>query len=107
MTYSIDFRKKVLSVKEKEGLTIEETAKRFDIGVASIVRWSNRVEPCLTRNKPATKINMDELAKDVEMYPDDYQYERAARFNVSQRGIGDALKRLKISNKKKFRASQS
>lgn len=107
MTYSIDFRKKVLSVKEKEGLTIEETAKRFDIGVASIVRWSTRVEPCLTRNKPATKINMDELAKDVEMYPDDYQYERAARFNVSQRGIGDALKRLKISNKKKLRASQS
>lgn len=100
MTYSIDFRRKVLFIKEKEGLTFEETAKRFDIGVASIVRWSSRLEPCLTRNKPATKINMDALAKDVEMYPDAYQYERAERFNVSQRGIGNALKRLKISRKK-------
>jgi len=107
MTYSIDFRKKVLFVKDKEGLTIEEAAKRFDIGVASVVRWSSRLEPCLTRNKPALKINMEALAKDVEMYPDDYQYERAARFNVSQRGIGDALKRLKISYKKKSRASKS
>jgi transposase len=100
MTYSIDFRRKVLSIKDKENLTIEETAKRFDVGVASVVRWSSRLEPCLTRNKPATKINTEALAKDVEMYPDDYQYERAARFNVSQRGIGDALKRLKISHKK-------
>lgn len=107
MTYSIDFRKKVLSIKDKEGLTIEETAKRFDVGVASVVRWSGRLEPCLTRNKPATKINMDALAKDVEIYPDAYQYERAGRFNVSQRGIGDALKRLKISHKKNTRASKS
>ena len=107
MTYSIDFRRKVLSIKDEEDLTIEETAKRFHIGVASIVRWSSRLEPCLTRNKPATKINMEALAKDVELYPDDYQYERAARFNVSQRGIGDALKRLKISYKKKSTASKN
>ena len=51
MTYSIDFRKKVLFVKDKEGLTIEEAAKRFDIGVASVVRWSSRLEPCLTRKQ--------------------------------------------------------
>lgn len=107
MTYSIDFRKKVLTVKEKEDLTIEETAKRFDIGVASVVRWANRLESCLTRNKPAMKIDMEALAKDVELYPDAYQYERAARFNVSQRGIGNALKRLKISNKKKSGTSKS
>lgn len=107
MTYSLDFRKKVLSVKDKEELTIKETAQRFDIGVASVVRWSSRLEPCLTRNKPATKIDREALMKDVGMYPDAYQYERAARLNVSQHGICDALKRLKISHKKKSGASQS
>jgi transposase len=100
MTYSIDFRKKVLSIKDKEKLTLEETAIRFGVGIASIVRWSSRLEPQLTRNKPATKIDMAALAKDVEMYPNAYQYERAERFKVSQRGIGNALKRLKANNKK-------
>jgi len=47
------------------------------------------------------------LKKEVEDHPDDYQYERAARFNVSQRGIGEALKRLKISLKKNLSPSQS
>ena len=107
MTYSIDFRKKVLSVKEKENLTIEETAKRFSIGTASVIRWSSKLEPCLTRNRTATKITAEALLKDVEMYPDAYQYERAARLNVSQHGICDALKRLNISYKKNSRSSQS
>ncbi len=39
MTYSSDFRRKVLSVREKEGLTIAEVAVRFCVGVASVVRW--------------------------------------------------------------------
>ena len=68
---------------------------------------SSRLEPCLTRNKPATKIDMAALAKDVEIYPDAYQYECAERFDVSQRGIGDALKRLKISYKNNTRTSKS
>ena len=38
MCYSIDFRKKVLSVREKENLTFKQTAVRFDIGIASITR---------------------------------------------------------------------
>lgn len=40
--------------------------------------------------------------KDVEEHPDDYQWERAKRFKVSQSGINTALKRLRISNKKKL-----
>lgn len=107
MTYSIDFRRKVLSIKEQENLSDEETALRFGIGIASLTRWKARLEPQQTRNKSATKINMDALAKDVEMYPDAYQYERAERLGVSQRGICQALKRLKISYKKNAGASQS
>ena len=44
---------------------------------------------------------MEALKQDVETYPDAYQYERAQRLGVSQRGIGYALKRLAMSRKKK------
>jgi len=101
MTCSIDFRRRVLDKKEQENLTYEQTASRFGVSVSSILRWCRRLEPTTTRNKPATKINIDALKQDVEICPDDYQYERALRLGVSKSGIGDALKRLGISCKKK------
>ena len=107
MTYSLDFRQKVLSIKAQEKLTGVETAVRFGIGVASITRWDKQIEPQRTRSKPATKLDMDALKQDVDNYPDAYQYERAARLGVSQRAIGNALKRLKISYKKNTVASES
>ncbi len=106
MTYSIDFRKKVLAIKEKEQLTYEETAKRFQIGKTTLVRWHTKLEPQKTRNKPATKINMDVLKADIEEYPDAYQYERAKRLGVSQVGILRALRRLGVTYKKNTQASQ-
>lgn len=107
MTYSLDFRKKVLEIKEKEGLGLEETADRFGIGRSSISRWLNNLEPQKTRNKPATKIDMEALAKDVELYPDAYQYERAERLGVKTRTVCGALKRLKVTYKKKPKTSKS
>ena len=107
MTYSSNFRRKVLSVREKEGLTISEVASRFCVGVASVTRWLKYPEPKTTRNKPATKIDMAALAQDVLDNPDAYQYERARRFNVSVQGINYALRRLGISYKKKPNAPAS
>ena len=43
---------------------------------------------------------MDALKKDIEDFPDDYQWERAKRLNVTQPGIHYALRHLKISVKK-------
>ena len=48
-----------------------------------------------------SKIHDDALRADVEQYPDDYQYERAARFGCGKSSIGDALKRLGITVKKR------
>jgi transposase len=107
MTYSVDFRKKVFKIKAEKQLNYEETAKYFNIGKTTLVRWNNRLEPKLTREKGATKIDMENLKIDVGLYPDAYQYERAERFGVSQRGIALALKRLGISYKKKFRTPKS
>jgi transposase len=42
MTYSLDFRKKVLAIKEQEGLTGKEASVRFGIGEANITRWKLR-----------------------------------------------------------------
>jgi transposase len=65
MTYSIDFRKKVLKLKAEENLSYEAAAERFKIGKTTLVRWHKKLEPQLTRNKPATKINMEALKQDV------------------------------------------
>lgn len=107
MTYSLDFRKRVLSVQDQERLTFKETSKRFLIGLATLVRWHNRLVPKMTRNKPAVKINMEALKEDVLKHPDSYLHERAKRFQVSISGIQSALKRLGISYKKKSVSSES
>ena len=107
MTYPLKFRQKVLGVRAREGLTIAQVAARFDISVASVVRWLKSPVPKTTRNNKATKIDMAALAQDVREHPDAFQYERAARFGVSQRGIGQALRRLGVTYKKNTVAPQS
>lgn len=107
MTYSIDFRRKVISIKEKERLSYKATAARFDIGTTTLVRWKKQLEPKRNRNKPATKINMGALKEDVKNYPDSYVYERAKRLGASRNGVYYALKRLNITYKKNFKSSES
>jgi transposase len=57
MTYSLDFREKILLLKKRESLGFEEAAERFGVGKASMFRWSKRIEAWRTRNKSGTKIN--------------------------------------------------
>jgi len=101
MTYSIDFRKKILLIKQRENLSFSQVAKRFGVSVNSVFLWSKKLEPQQTRQKPPTKIHNDLLLEDVEKYPDAYMYERAKRLSVSPAGIRFALKRLNITHKKK------
>ena len=107
MSYSIDFRKKVLSVREKEGLSMAAVSQRFGVGKSSVMRWTKQISPKLTRQRPATKIDMECLKKDVEKYPDGYHYERAKRLGVSTSCVLYALRRLNITYKKNSKSSQS
>ena len=100
MTYSIDFRRQALLIKEQNHLSFEATAERFGVSNMSVFNWWKRIETLGTRQKPATKIDMEALKRDVEQDPDAYQDERAERFGVSRRTIGYALKRLGIRRKK-------
>lgn len=106
MTYSLDFRTKVLTVRETENLTISEVSTRFGVGIATVVRWIKRIEPRRTRIKPTSKINMIDLARDVREHPDSYLFERATRFGVSAQGISHALRRMNISFKKNSEPSK-
>lgn len=106
MSYSLNFRKKVLHVREEEGLSLEAVAQRFGIGKATVFRWTKKLEPELTRCKPATKIDMAALLRDIQLYPDAYQHERAKRLCVSKAGIWYALKRLNVTYKKNPDAPQ-
>ena len=107
MTYSLDFRRKVISIRKAEKLTISEASVRFGVGIATITRWLKRIEPQLTRVKPATKVDMIALARDVREYPDAYQYERAVRLNCSPKGVAHALARMNITYKKSLDPSKS
>lgn len=87
--------------------TLTETSKRFKVGMSTLFNWKNQITPKKGRNRPATKIDMEKLKKDVELHPDRFQYERAQDYGVSAWGIGLALRRLKISYKKKSDSPKS
>ena len=101
MTYSLDFRQKVIDVRAREQLSIDAAAKRFDVGKATLTRWLRQLEPKATRERSCPKIPTDALLADVQRYPDAYQHERAERFGVSATGIAKALARNGLTRKKR------
>ena len=107
MCYSIDFRKQVFKIKERESLTFQETSDRFGVPIRTLFRWQERIEPKIKRDKASSKVDMETLRKDVDQNPDHYQYERAKKFGVHQSTIFYALQRLGISNKKNAIPSES
>ena len=106
MTYSLDMRKQVLKVRREESLSMAKVAKRFRIGIASVMRWSNNVD-CIKKRNRTSKIDREALKRDVEQYPDAYQFERGARLGVSEYCVWYALKQLNITYKKNPAASKS
>ena len=105
MTYPVKFRRHVLAFREKEGLTFEQTAQRFNVGIASLTRWSKDLEPKVyVRVK--RKLCLKKLSEDVERYPDAYQSERAVRLGVCQKSIWQALRQIGVTYKKSLTPSQ-
>ena len=107
MSYDEKFRKHVLKVKEREGLSLAKVAKRFGIGKQSVYNWTKRLEEKKKRNRPAQKLSLEKLEEDVKKVPDAYQHERAKRLGVSTTCIWKGLKRLGVSYKKNSEAPES
>ena len=106
MTYSVQFRKKVLKL-QSQGESYIKLSKRFNISTTTISRWKKEINPKLTRNRQPIKIDYEALKKDIEDYPDSYSYERARRFGVSASGIKHAMKRIGVTYKKNSKSPQS
>ena len=103
--YSMDFRKKVMEVKQREGLSIRAVAARFSISFNTVMSWSKNITPKVIKRSPR-RIDPNVLFQDVQTYPDSYLYERAKRLGVSVSGIHRTLKNLGVTYKKNFSSSQ-
>ena len=98
MTYSLDFRQKVLSIKASEKLSFEATASRFGIGKNTVYLWSKEINPKKSKSRPDIKLDKLALLQDIKDYPD----ERADKLGVSQSCICYTLKKLNITYKKRL-----
>ena len=95
MSYPLKFRLHVLGVCESDDLTLLATALRFAVGISTLTRWIKDPHPRPSGPRRG-KIDMEVLARDIEDYPDAYQFERAKWFGVCQKAIWQALKRMGV-----------
>jgi transposase len=107
MCYSLDFRRKVLTIRKQENLSMAKVALRFGISTSAVMRWTKRLKAKTKRLKPATHIDMELLKTDVRAHPDAYVHERAKRLGASYTGTYHALKRLGVTYKKSAESSKS
>ena len=82
-------------------------ADKYNISVRSIQEWLKGNLPKGTRNRPNTKLDIDELKQDILNYPDGYLKERAERLGVSDHCISQNLKKIGVTYKKNFNTPKS
>lgn len=111
MTYSVDFREKVLSYIDS-GETIDSASMLYSIGTTTIKQWKrlrNETGKLVGSGRPKNpyKIESDKLKTYINDHPDSFLNEIASHFNVTAPAIHAALKRLKITRKKRPRSTRS
>ena len=104
MAYDDKFKKRTIEY-HLEGNT-RKTAKTFGISTNTLNTWLKEYREhgeFTVKPKPAnnTKLTEEALLAYFDKNDDSYQAETAKYFGVSQSGISRALKRLKISRKKR------
>ena len=100
MSYSLDFRKRVVS-HVGSGCSQEEASRLFKVSRKTIYHWLSKGEDVsdAPRKSYRSKLDKAALAADVRDHPDAYLRERAARFGVSVQTIWYALRQLDIRKK--------
>ena len=107
MSYDEKYRKRTLEYRQ-EGHTLEQTSKVFKVAIITIRKWEKQLREEGNLNKhavkrPFRKIDPEKLREHVKSRPDDYLREIAEVFNCSESAIRKALKKLKITRKKRLR----
>jgi putative transposase len=102
MTYSIDFRKKVVAFV-KNGGSQAEAARRFDISLWCVRDWLARkdLQPRQRGVPRRRKLDKDALRAHVRDYPDALLRERAVHFGVRLSSMGEAMLHMKLTRKKR------
>jgi len=104
-SYSVDLRERVLKHLEKNP-DKKAASVLFQVGIATVFRWVARkklkgnVEP-LRRKYAYKKIDDQKLIEYVKANPDHFLSEIAEYFGLTLQAIFYALKRLKITRKKR------
>ena len=105
MSYDRKFRERVLD-HVNSGKTTKEVRAMFGLGINTITQWqkllreTGKLENRELKRKHK-KIDPEKLKQDILEKPDDFDFERAVRFNCSSESIRRARKKLKITRKKK------
>lgn len=102
MTYSVDFRKKVVAFVRNGGGQ-REAARRFDISLWCVRNWLARKDlPPRQKGVPRRrKLDKDALRAHVRDSPDAIIRERAVHFGVHGNAIWLALKAINMTHKKR------
>lgn len=105
MSKSVDLREAAIAYHEA-GHTLAETAEAFGVAKSTISKWkSKKKETGNLNNKPLNrtykKINPEKLKAYVKEHPDATQQEMAEEFGCCNQAISKALKRHKITRKKR------
>ncbi len=102
--YHIDLRKRVVNCV-KSGRSMAEVSRIFEVSEDSVQRWmrlakSNNLAP---KKVGGNNRKIDEQAFKllIEKNPDKLQYEIAQEIGVKQASVCKALKRLKLTRKKR------
>lgn len=111
MSYPVKYRERVIEYRQ-EGHTLEETSKVFKAAISTIRKWENQLKETgnLTPKVPERsfkKIDPSKLKEYVTQHPDAYQKEIAKEFGCTRSAVQKALKRLKITRKKRLLTTKS
>jgi transposase len=102
MTYSVDFRNKVVAFVRNGGGQAQ-AARQFDISLWCVRDWLARkdLRPQQKGVPRQRKLDKEALRQHVRDHPDALLRERAVHFGVPLSVIGKALHKLKLTHKKR------
>ena len=111
MSYSKKYRERTIEYRQA-GHTLEETHQTFKVSRSTIQIWEKQLKETGDLGKKKLhrsfrKIDPEKLKAYVAEHPDAYQSEMAKAFGCSESGIRDALRRYKITRKKRQPAIRS
>ena len=111
MAYGEDFRKRAMAMLA-EGKSATAVCRLLGVGYVTLHRWKKRqaegsLAAAYPKRRKAYKINEEALKSYVAAHPDAYAEEIATAIGSRPGTVASALKRLKITRKKKRLSTES